>query len=595
MPRKLIIALSFALSILLTAQEKPADTSQAQPSDTSQASTTQAQKKAGGLTGTVLRSDTKAPIRNARVTLVATGAEQDADASPRSQTVTTDDKGRFEFAHLEAGSYYLSADHPGMVLKQRQRHENMLVSVKEGEQQEIALAMQPSCVITGRVLDEQGEPLQDVSISALRYAYTIAGRRPTDTARATTDDKGEYRLFGLAPGSYLVQADVGGGSGGWFFRMSNGTDKGATRGSKKKEESVYAPTYYPNESSPEQATAIVLKPGEETEANFSLARVPAHHILGKVTGFPATGDDDKGKTQRMVMAVRQGSQMPVGMGLVNPDSSFDVGPLPAGKYKLVAFQIQEESRVSGTTEAVLGSSDVSGVNIAVNAATRKITGVIHKDGDAKVDYSKLYVVLLPENLDEFAANTGGNFNLVDGLSSAAGFAEVKKDGTFTIDLVPTGEVYRVALSANGGGLEDWFTSKVLVGGQDVLEQGLKITQAMGPIEIMISNNAATVEGTALDADKKPFANAEVLALPADSKLRKRFDLIQKTEADQQGRFKLRGVRPGEYLIMALEDAQEQPFLQDEFLKQHSGEMQKLTLEAGKSQRVELKTIAVEGK
>jgi hypothetical protein len=236
---------------------------------------------------------------------------------------------------------------------------------------------------------------------------------------------------------------------------------------------------------------------------------------------------------------------------------------------------------------------VTGVNIAVNAATRRIAGVVHTDSDAKVDYSKLYVVLLPENLEDLAAGTGGDFSLGNGLSSSAGMDQVKTDGSFQVELVPSGEAYRVVLSAIRGGLEDWFTSKVLVGGHDVLDTGLRMTQATGPIEIIISRNGATVEGTALDAEKKPFANAEVVAVPADPKLRKRFDLMQKAEADQQGRFKLRGVRPGEYTVMALEDPEEQPFLEDEFLKQHSGQMQKLMLEAGKSQRIELKTIAVE--
>lgn len=604
MALKLVIALSFALNILLTAQEGSSspvrdqqNTSgavQAKTNDTAPEQSGPPQKKAGAaLTGTVLRSDTKAPINNARVTLVASGAEQqDIETGPPAQTVTTDEKGRFEFANLEAGNYNVSAEHAGMVIKKRQRSENMLVSVKPGEQQEISLLMQPSCAISGRVLDEQGEPLQNASISALRYGYSIAGRRTIDSARATTNDKGEYRLFGLAPGAYLVLVDVNGATGAWFFRMAGPAGRGAQR-DKKKEERVYTPTYYPNESSPEQASPLVLKPGDEAEANFSLVRVPAHHISGKVTGFPASGEEDKTKVQRMVMVVRQGSQIPVSMALVNPDSSFDVGPLPAGKYKLVAMQIKEESQISGRTDVTLGTSDVTGINIAVNAATRHIAGVVHTDSDAKVDYSKLYVVLLPETLEDLAAGTGGDFSLGNGLSSSAGMDQVKKDGSFQMELVPSGEVYRVALSAIGGGLEDWFASKVVVGGHDVMDTGLRMTQATGPIEIVISRNGAAVEGIALDADKKPFANAEVVAVPADPRLRKRFDLMQKAEADQQGRFKLRGVRPGEYTVMALEDPEEQPFLEDEFLKQHSGEMQKLMLEAGKSQRIELNTIAVE--
>jgi hypothetical protein len=110
------------------------------------------------------------------------------------------------------------------------------------------------------------------------------------------------------------------------------------------------------------------------------------------------------------------------------------------------------------------------------------------------------------------------------------------------------------------------------------------------LEVVVSDKGGTIEGTALDAEKKPFPNAEIIAVRSDPKLRKRVDLIQKTTADQQGRFKLRGVRPGEYVAMALEEAAEQPFLEDRFLTQNSGQVQTVKAEASANQKIELRVI-----
>ena len=50
--------------------------------------------------------------------------------------------------------------------------------------------------------------MQSVSVAAMHYVYTVGGRNLTEAKRATSDDKGEYRLFSLKPGSYLLMADT---------------------------------------------------------------------------------------------------------------------------------------------------------------------------------------------------------------------------------------------------------------------------------------------------------------------------------------------------------------------------------------------------
>jgi len=124
----------------------------------------------------------------------------------------------------------------------------------------------------------------------------------------------------------------------------------------------------------------------------------------------------------------------------------------------------------------------------------------------------------------------------------------------------------------------------------VLESGFKPGESQASIDIVLSNKSAMVEGTVLDRDQKPFANAEVIAFPRDPKLRRRMDMAQTATDDQQGHFKMRGVRPGEYIVFALENSQEQPFTSELFLKTNSARTQTVKLEGAAKQQLQLQVI-----
>ena len=168
------------------------------------------------ISGTVLQSDMQSPLKNVQVSATrgarpeASDESEDGSAADRKFSTKTDEKGHFEFADLLPGTYYVRASHVGMVMKSPLGREGMLVTLEAGKPQTLNLVMLPGAVITGCVLNEDGEPMQHVEVGALRYIYTIRGRTLAPTgSNAETDDKGEYRLFGLQPGSYLIAADPG--------------------------------------------------------------------------------------------------------------------------------------------------------------------------------------------------------------------------------------------------------------------------------------------------------------------------------------------------------------------------------------------------
>jgi hypothetical protein len=255
------------------------------------------QTKIATISGIVTRADTHLPLKNAQVTIMgrAEGSPDsaDGDESTYQSSASTDEKGRFEFADLAPGIYYVRAAHTGMVMKGGEPLNSVLVQLQAGQPQNLDLIMLSGGAITGRILNEEGEPMQNVSVAAVRYVYTVAGRRLTQAKRATSDDKGEYRLFSLKPGSYLLLADPGRPDfeNGDATGIALGASSGA--GATKREQKIYAPTYYQNESSPDQASPIILKPGDETRADFNLVRVSAHHISGTVSGITPPKSDDK--------------------------------------------------------------------------------------------------------------------------------------------------------------------------------------------------------------------------------------------------------------------------------------------------------------
>jgi protocatechuate 3,4-dioxygenase beta subunit len=115
----------------------------------------------------------------------------------------------------------------------------------------VTLRLAPLSVISGRVIDQEGDPVVDAGVHAKLASYP--GGPLHGVATATTDDLGMYRLHGLKPGTYYISADPAESDWAETERASGDSSYGD-----------YVRTFYPYASDLRSATSISVRSGEQT-------------------------------------------------------------------------------------------------------------------------------------------------------------------------------------------------------------------------------------------------------------------------------------------------------------------------------------------
>ncbi len=163
--------------------------------------------RVGKIEGKVVNSVNGMPAPNVTLTLRTVSS-----ARPSKYVVTSDTEGVFRFDLVEPGRYELSGEKVGFLRESygaRSAGGNGTpLTVSEGQFiKGVVFKLTPQAVISGRVADEIGEPMEGVSIAVMRSGYRH-GKRVMLLVRGTrTNDLGEYRLANLGPGSYYVMAE----------------------------------------------------------------------------------------------------------------------------------------------------------------------------------------------------------------------------------------------------------------------------------------------------------------------------------------------------------------------------------------------------
>src|SRR5678815_4278509 len=236
-----------ALPALVAAQQPGvvgSSSNQPQPPNSQPGNTQPAQPRDRcSVEGQVMNSLTGEPVRKAHISLQGMGSPNSRGASPSTYAAVTDAGGRFTIQDIEPGVYFMGAERNGFIDAQSGRwgQARPVMTLNPGQRTgDIVFRLVPHGVITGRVLDEDGEPVQGVQVNVLRYRFFRGKRQLVPSGQTGTDDLGEYRIFDLAPGKYYLSANYR----RWNAMMAQDRTPGGAP------EEGYAPTYFPGTIDP---------------------------------------------------------------------------------------------------------------------------------------------------------------------------------------------------------------------------------------------------------------------------------------------------------------------------------------------------------
>jgi len=457
------------------------------------------------------------PIACAEVTAFNGGA--------RSAAVTTDASGRFVLRSLKGGSYSIEFKRSGYVTSQWGQSQagepGRPVALRDGENlRNIVIKLPHGGAISGTLVDEFGEPAENVSLRALELR---GSDRPIAVGAATaiSDDRGRYRLFGLAPGRFIVATTA----------STDPSDRRTGKG--------YAPVYYPG--TVELASARSVDVGEQQERQWvDFAREPTR--VATVTGF-ALNSASRPVTDRIILVASQRSGAVIaetqGADVKGGDGAFTIPNVPPGDYVLQATSKgADDTKEFGMQYVTVYQDDPPPVRVKTLPGVG-IVGRLVEDGLPLVDPRRFAVTAEPTDWDQTSLLAGVQ-------TMAAG-----SDGALSLPAL-TGPRRLVLTSAPAG----WYLKSIRLRGVDVTDRvngfplgGLGFIR---DLEVVVSNKGAIVEGDATDGSGAATDFSVVLFSTNPDHWYRNSRFVKHVRANAGGKFRIEGVADGDYFLVALD-------------------------------------------
>jgi uncharacterized protein (DUF2141 family) len=537
------------------------------------------------ITGQVVALDTGRPIKRVRVSL-------SAPELPDGRSAITDDQGRFSFQNLPAGRYSISASKAGFISTnygaRRPNRPGQPLPLANGERARgIDLMLPRGSVVTGHVFDEDGEPMVGAQVRVMRFQYVQGEKRLVPAGSGTSDDRGEFRVYGLQPGTYYVAATSM--QTGMVTAMVQAGDvvlynaqfDGANPGGSQASGTGFAPTYYPGVTS--VADALPITVGLQAEAgniDFILQLVPTARVSGTVMG--ADGSPSQGSSVTLAPDDATNSARYLGQNYgsgVRPDGSFIIMNVPPGRY--VAFARGQDRRQQAQLFAMqnvsVSGSDVTGVALTL-APGQTVSGTVSVDAGSSS----------AGNLTRIRVSLASLSSLPIPTPPASG---VLIDGSFSLTPVVAGN-YLVRVS----GLPQNFGLKSAdYGGRDVADLPLEVRagQNIGGVNVVISDRITEISGTVPAGEGQLVSDYTVVAFSTDpANWRPQSRYIQVGRPDANSQFRIRGLPPGDYLVVALDDVENGEWFDPAVLELARRSATRVSLSDGDTKTLELTLSAL---
>ena len=504
----------------------------------------------GSVEGTVLRTGTKDPIERVQVIL--------NPGSPTPMRALTDKEGHFSFPNVAPGRYTISIQRDGYLVPGSTRsiligqsaaeyaaymttYAAALVTVNVGASEHVkglTYYLVPGGTISGRILDPVGRLSALATVTALRLSYP-AGWPVLEAVKTTTsNDRGEYRMFWLEPGDYIVRAEK---------LLPTGP----------------ARAYYPGLSDAANSVKVRVSGGAESpKVDISIRKDETFRISGTVTNIVAGPAPPATARNPVVAGELPAPEVPrFYLSPVDPDEIFDgvwaatnvltsAQDRAAGKFEIrnvrpgyynlisvVTDRISSPPRYFvGRTPVEVSFEDVSDLNLLI-APGRDFRGRIIYSGKVSPPAS-VRVQLQPKGI-------------LPALPFAPSLSAVAEaDGTFTIPNVPD-LPYSISLS---GLPKDAYVADLRQGSFSVFDVGMVVPgrRVNDEFEVIVDSPGANLSGKVTTADAQVSAGAAVALVP-DERRQENLLLYRRATASEAGVFSFTGVAPGRYTLFAWEN------------------------------------------
>jgi len=455
-------------------------------------------------------------------------------APPKMAVTDVDGRYQFVLPNEAAGSYRVAVAAFGQNYlpteygQRRPADRGEEITVAAGQRREdLVVTMARPGVIAGRVVDDNGDPVEGLVLRASQVRYVDGRRRLVDLARLArpTDDLGRYRLAGLEPGEYLVSAAVG--------QIDMWTPLVDLPG--------YGTTYFPGTPNPSEAQRVVVGRSQELPGvDFPIARVKTARVSGRA--FDSKGEPITGGIV-LTSSRRSGAVLTAPMGArIEPDGWFEFPNVSPGEYVLQSSRHRAapwNEGESSTQFVTVNGDDVTDLAIRTSAGST-LDGRVVIEGTGTFAAGQLNVSSAPVDSDLSPLVGGGPAS-----------ANVEDDLTFHLAGLTGPRRLRVSRVPRG-----WQLQAILLNGLDVTDAALpfgRVDQSLSDVEVVLSQRVTTIDGQ-VTVRGRPAA-AAVLFFAADRQAwypRSRF--LARFMSGTDGVFRAEGLPPGDYLAIAVDAA-----------------------------------------
>jgi 5-hydroxyisourate hydrolase-like protein (transthyretin family) len=490
----------------------------------------QAATLSGRITGIVTAADSGQPAQGVRIELTMTGM---AGLGFRDRATESDDQGRFEFKELAAGTYGVTAKSESYVFVVDGQPQSgsliRFIDVSPGQPAPtLVLSVVKKRAIEGQVTNQAGQPVVNASIQISRRGF-LAGRSflvPVTTSGSTlTDDRGQFRVFGIAPGDYYVLA-----LSGPFAMFSLGAPRPAQKG--------YAPTFYPGTTTAATAQPVhVSSGGDAVGISFPLATATLSTVSGTVTG--PNGEPTAGVSMTL-LALSDGDVR----GIIATQATsvgngkFSFANVPSGSYAVQARSgVGMCGTAFGSRVVAVDEKDVPELQVQLSSATVAFGRVTFEGADVP-----------PANQDVRLDSVLMDPVVGPMITANAPIARIGSDWTFEMRGMCGLRALRLVSPAEG-----WVIKSVLRGSADVTDTVMDFRMGdVKDLEVRLTTATFAVGGHVTDLRGKPVQEGIALIFAEDrAKWKYPSRYVAMGSIGTDGTFTIRNMLPGDYRVEAL--------------------------------------------